>query len=678
MSSSNNAKDYNPNVPKSLLDLSFDLKLDIMNYLDNRSLARLAQTCTYFGMLVRSILSFRKAQVSLINQTIPSSIPFLNFRAGSCIGSKFYLPFINDTPHCYVYDLTEFTWSYHRLNLIDVDHIKPQITSSAVISQKIYLACGRLLHSYILSNGLIEIDTTNFNTRVISAVNGLPPRPRHEHSVDAVSDRYLVVFGGLCYNSVGENDVFVYDTLENRWFVPPITGHVPHLRFGHASAVIGTDLYIHGGSQIDVDSTYIVYDDLYKLDCQTWTWYKYEHPEVERYLRHQIRDDGTHTETERRYLISTNGDNPYDRFQACMCAYGAKLIVFGGHSIREDEDENEILCSYPIDELSIFNTRKRAWTLMRASTKPYKTMSTGFEARQEDEEGDKSEQIITVTDVNFAIVPLDSRGLRIFILAGQKSSDAMKLDEPYDTSLMENSQSPESSKRSSNHLPSSHDSHDSHDSHILPHISDTLSQRPSKLQKYDSSLDSDLHETEEAAIHNSLLAKQLTNENDNCRQSSSDYETRQPTKGDLPEKIIKLFRAIDNDITDVEIEGENRDFNKEAEIIERNNQGLIKSHVAGAKESREKAGISKSNEHDKKRKPSTFVIHRAHQSQDNIHDPQEESSKSNTGKDNDSSSSSKGTYDSNSSNNSRRDKNKRSSNKEGKVTPCLVLLELLE
>lgn len=177
--------------------------------------------------------------------------------------------------------------------------------------------------------------------------------------------------------------------------------HIPHLRFGHASAVIGNNLFIHGGAQLDNDSTYIIYDDLYKLDCQTWSWYKYEHPEVERYLRGQITTPGD--TPQRNHLISTTGDNPFDRFQGYMCSYGNKLIIFGGHSIREDEDDNEILCSYPIDELSIFNTRRMAWTNITAET--------------------MDEEPITISDMSVAAIPMGSRGIRIYIFAGRKAAE---------------------------------------------------------------------------------------------------------------------------------------------------------------------------------------------------------------------------------------------------------------
>ncbi|GAA5799587.1 hypothetical protein HPULCUR_005003 [Helicostylum pulchrum] len=399
------------------------------------SLAHLAQTCRYFGSLVRNVISFRNAQVSTVNIGMSNVPPFLNYRAGVCSGSTFYMPFINEGSLCYTFDLKTGIWSSHKLNMIDMIDIKPQITSAAIIGTKIYLIGGRLIKSYTLSNALIEIDINTFNTKIIDNASGLPPRPRHEHSVDSIGDRYLIVFGGLCYNSVGENDVFVYDTLENRWFVPPVSGHVPHLRFGHASTTIGNNLYIHGGAQLDNDSRYIVYDDLYKLDCQTWVWYKYEHPEVERYLRSQIPTPGE--SPQRNHLISTTGDSPHDRFQAYMCSYGNKLIIFGGHSIREDEDDNEILCSYSIDEVCIFNTKRKAWSNISATTL------------------DEDEEAITVCDMSIATVKLGSRGVKVYIFAGKKAPEIQRSNvNKSSTSSSSNGSGQESASVVQNQLPS--------------------------------------------------------------------------------------------------------------------------------------------------------------------------------------------------------------------------------
>lgn len=180
---------------------------------------------------------------------------------------------------------------------------------------------------------------------------------------------------------------------------------IPHLRFGHATAVVGKNLYVHGGAQIDSDSSYIIYDDLYKLDCQTWTWYKYEHPEVERYLRNQAQRESA--SLEREYLIPTTGDSPHDRFQSCMCAISGKLITFGGHSIRMDRDDSEILCNYSLDELSIFNIKRQLWSSINA------------ELLEKD-----NEEFTSVSNMCVAVLPMDSRNVKIFVFAGKQLSES--------------------------------------------------------------------------------------------------------------------------------------------------------------------------------------------------------------------------------------------------------------
>lgn len=135
------------------------------------------------------------------------------------------------------------------------------------------------------------------------------------------------------------------------------------------------------------------------LICQEWVWYKYEHPEVERYLRGQPQVDAV----QKNFLITTTGDSPHDRFQSYMCAASNKLITFGGHSIRIDEEDNEISCNYPLDELSIFNTKRHSWATINARV-----------PKKEDED------FMTVSDMCVAVVPIDSRRVKIFIFASKR------------------------------------------------------------------------------------------------------------------------------------------------------------------------------------------------------------------------------------------------------------------
>jgi hypothetical protein len=156
------------------------------------------------GLLVRSFISFRGGDLRLVECKMPTRPPFLNYRAGVAIGSKFYMPFMSNSSRCYIFDLETEKWEMQKLQLVGIDEIQPQITCAVAIDRKIYLVGGRYLKSYTLSNGMLEIDIDALTVRVINDASGTPPRPRHEHSVDILDNRYLVIFGGLCYNSVGE------------------------------------------------------------------------------------------------------------------------------------------------------------------------------------------------------------------------------------------------------------------------------------------------------------------------------------------------------------------------------------------------------------------------------------------------------------------------------------------
>ncbi|KAL7315057.1 hypothetical protein PS15m_006559 [Mucor circinelloides] len=616
----------------SIFDLSVDIKYIILNHLDNRSLAYLSQTCTYFAMLVRNILSFREAHVSLVDHYMPKLPPFLNYRAGASVGPTFYMPFINESPFCYTYDMNSHVWATQKLDLME--QIQPQITCAVVIGQKIYLVCGRLLNSYTLSNALIEIDTANFKARFIKDTLGVPPRPRHEHSVDAVGDRYLVVFGGLCYNSVGENDVFVYDTFDNRWFVPPITGHLPHLRFGHASTVIGNNLYIHGGAQLDNDSSYIVYDDLYKLDCTTWVWYKYEHPEVERYLRYQTLATSGGI-PQRNHLIATNGDSPYDRFQAYMCSYGNKLIIFGGHSIREDDEDNEILCSYPMDELCVFNTKRQQWTVLRAATR-HNDMVFGSNA-QEALDGEEDDPI-TVSDMSAATIPLPTGGIRIYIIAGRKAAEVPRTHFRGDRASFSSKISSSSNSNGSAGSGGSAEYHSN--SNLLPSI------REDRHTESDSEMDGG---------DGNVINDDIKSES----EPSSQGDILRPNSSQHSQQVKALFKAVDPDMELVDIEGQERNAHQDGNILKRSNQAATSSN------SYSKPGSSRSrgNRNQKRRRPSMSVIHRAQ--------PDDPSEAAQYEKANSSSSSYSSGSDSLGKRNNNQQRNKA-------VTPCAILLDLIE
>lgn len=260
-----------------------------------------------------------------------------------------------------------------------------------------------------------------------------------------------------------------------------IIRHVPHLRFGHASSVIGTNIFIHGGAQLENDSSYIVYDDLYKLDCKTWTWYKYEHPEVERYLR--INPSFEHSNKD--HLIPTYGHSPLDRFQSYMCSYGNKLVIFGGHSIREDESDNEILFSHALDEISVFNTRRCTWSTLHANT-------------------DEDEDALTVSDMSAAMLHISPIRGRIFIIAAQKPAEVHRWKRRQELSSS-------------------------------PSTSSSWQQQQDYLPRILESYHSDSEEDEDDMVSHSHTVDNKVN-------------VRVPNNSKHSEHVRKLFKTLDNDL----------------------------------------------------------------------------------------------------------------------------------
>jgi hypothetical protein len=186
----------------------------------------------------------------------------------------------------------------------------------------------------------------------------------------------------------------------------------PHIRFGHASAVINNHIYIYGGCQIENDCNRI-YDDLYKFDFTKSTWYKYEHPEMFDVRRHAAkhRHDSEDMEVdfeppcsaETDFLIPTTGHYPRDRFQCAMISIGNKLVIFGGHTLRQDDDDNNELFDYSIDQTDIFDPEWCHWSSLEATN----------------EAGS-----IFPADMSYGVIPTDSshiqNGYEVFVVGQHK------------------------------------------------------------------------------------------------------------------------------------------------------------------------------------------------------------------------------------------------------------------
>ncbi|KAI9005498.1 hypothetical protein CLU79DRAFT_824850, partial [Phycomyces nitens] len=290
------------------------------------------------------------------------------------------MPFMTPDPVCYVFDLITLDWEpsprkiCYPLSNQSMDKYQPFITGVAAVGAKIYMFGGRQVQSSTLSNSMYVLD---INTFVLQKINyrGHSPQPRFDHSFDVLYNRYLIVFGGLCIDSSGENDLFLFDTKTDTWIEPNCEGQIPFPRYGHASVMVGHDLYVFGGTQSEVDGN-TVYDMLYQLDCKTWIWRKFDHPEAQHYRRKLskgTREQSDMTDTspanqdisfslEKDYVVETTGCPPRDRLQCSMVNVSNKLVLFGGQTIRQNREDTNVLHAYSICSVDVFDLRHRHWS----------------------------------------------------------------------------------------------------------------------------------------------------------------------------------------------------------------------------------------------------------------------------------------------------------------------------
>lgn len=138
------------------------------------------------------------------------------------------------------------------------------------------------------------------------------------------------------------------------------------------------ELYIFGGCETQAEGQ-LVHDILYRLDCRTWTWFKYDHPEAYTYRRSLSRSaeiaspgqeqedlDQTISESLRRDLIvETTGHPPRDRLNCVLQPVGThKLLIFGGQTIRQDGDDRNLLHAHSLRSMDVFDLRRKHWSAL--------------------------------------------------------------------------------------------------------------------------------------------------------------------------------------------------------------------------------------------------------------------------------------------------------------------------
>ncbi|XP_076235941.1 host cell factor [Calliopsis andreniformis] len=99
----------------------------------------------------------------------------------------------------------------------------------------------------------------------ITNPTGPQPRPRHGHRAVAIKD-LMVVFGGGNEGIVDE--LHVYNTATNQWFVPSTKGDIPPGCAAYGFVVDGTRILVFGGMV-----EYGKYsNELYELQASRWEW----------------------------------------------------------------------------------------------------------------------------------------------------------------------------------------------------------------------------------------------------------------------------------------------------------------------------------------------------------------------------------------------------------------------
>ncbi|KAH0545656.1 host cell factor 1 isoform X2 [Cotesia glomerata] len=145
----------------------------------------------------------------------------------------------------------------------------------------------------------------------ISNPSGPQPRPRHGHRAVAIKD-LMVVFGGGNEGIVDE--LHVYNTATNQWFVPSTKGDIPPGCAAYGFVVDGTRILVFGGMV-----EYGKYsNELYELQASRWEWKR---------LKPKSPKDGP---------------PPCPRLGHSFTLIGNKVFLFGGLANDSDDPKNNI------------------------------------------------------------------------------------------------------------------------------------------------------------------------------------------------------------------------------------------------------------------------------------------------------------------------------------------------
>ncbi|CAG8616000.1 15758_t:CDS:1, partial [Racocetra persica] len=190
----------------------------IMEQLNRDDRKNLSKTCRW---LYRMTNKFRFGFVSPEWEAVNvsgidnSNIIASNYRDGVWSDNTFYLViFYSDRPICWSLNLADhpIRWNNKEIDLESPDQYEPVRYSAAAIvtnttTTKIYIFGGENIETEELSNVLYELDLKT--SKMIKIESSATPAPRKMHSLNAISNERLAMFGGRCLMNEGGE---MYDT----------------------------------------------------------------------------------------------------------------------------------------------------------------------------------------------------------------------------------------------------------------------------------------------------------------------------------------------------------------------------------------------------------------------------------------------------------------------------------
>ncbi|CAI2177666.1 18882_t:CDS:2 [Funneliformis geosporum] len=167
----------------------------------------------------------------------------------------------------YVFDTQSNSW--YIPSTTGVNYVKRRgLTAEMDDNGKVYLFGGWLIDGDYVNEMLI-LDTVNLTWRQGSSLDA--PTPRINYGAVFLPNQNIIYLGGMMHTNENSplNEVYSYDTINDKWSTIKTSGSIPSDRFGF-SAVLGLDkqrIIIFGGNETSEISS------LYVLDINEFKWY---------------------------------------------------------------------------------------------------------------------------------------------------------------------------------------------------------------------------------------------------------------------------------------------------------------------------------------------------------------------------------------------------------------------